>query len=71
MTEEQRIDRRIKSIGRSLSPTVHIGRDAIRNRQKELDEMSRQSLSNINAKYSRPNSNPIKLVVDGQLRTHT
>ena len=69
MTEEQRIDRRIKSIGRNLSPTYQLGRIPTHNKVEEFNRRSRQALERINKKYGKP-CIKIERYVDSQLRVH-
>ena len=69
-TETERIDRRIKGMGRSLSPTYTPGTIHTYNRAQQFNEMSRQSLARINAKYGKPFRPPIQQTVSSHLELH-
>ena len=68
-TEDERIDRRIKSIGRSLSPTYQLGRIPTHNKIEEFNRRSQEALDRINKKFGKP-SIKIERYVDSYLRLH-
>jgi len=67
LTEEQKIDRRIKGIGRALSPTYMPSQRFPHNTIEVFNARSKQALDRINARYGRKGYKKIVEVVTGNL----
>ena len=64
-------DRRIKAVGRVISPVYNPGAKKVQNTKAVFDEASRTSLEYINAKYCKTTNRKVVITVDSNLNTNT
>jgi hypothetical protein len=68
MSEHKDTDRRIKSIGRKLSPVYRPGREANKSRFENYNELSKKSLQMINEKHKTKTIKTIHRIVSDNLQ---